>query len=141
MGALEVDMAKILVADVAATNARLVRVLEGRHDMHFASTMEDALKSLKQHAFDLVVCGMDFDESQMIDLLRAVKGVEELANTRFICLRVGIPADEEEQVLKLARFMGACKYIALETVESRADADLLTEIENCLPRSIITGRA
>jgi|SRR5579875_1293691 Response regulator containing a CheY-like receiver domain and a GGDEF domain len=133
-------MAKILVADVAATNARLVRVLEGRHEMHFATTMEEALSTLKERAFDLIICGMDFDESQMIELLRTVKGIEELANTRFICLRVGIPAAEEEQVLKLARFMGACKYIALETIESRADADLLGEIEACLPREIIRSR-
>lgn len=134
-------MAKILVADVAETNARLMRVLQSRHQMYFASKMEEALEKLKEHTFDMVICGMDFDESQMIDLLRAVKGVEELANTRFICLRVGIPADEEEQAMKLARFMGACKYIALETLESRADIDLLKEIEGCLPRSIITGRA
>jgi PleD family two-component response regulator len=133
-------MAKILVADVAATNARLVRVLQGRHEMHFAASMEEALAALKEHVFDMVICGMDFDESQMIDLLRAVKGIEVLANTRFICLRVGIPEREEEQVMKLARFIGACKYIALETVESRTDADLLQEIEGCLPRHIITSR-
>lgn len=63
---------RILVADTPESDRRLTEVLNG-HELAFARTLSEAQRLLAQAGFDLIVIGVQFDDSRMFDLVRHVR--------------------------------------------------------------------
>ena len=68
------EPARVLVADVAEMDEKIRECLPG-HDLTFVRTMWDAMRALRQDGFQLVVIGLEFDESRMLELLQYVRGL------------------------------------------------------------------
>lgn len=80
-------MAKILVAHTADGQDFLANALE-EHTVCYAKTMEEAIRLLNSESFALIVCGMQFDDSRMFDLLRHCKSDPTHRNVPFGCIRL-----------------------------------------------------
>ena len=78
--------ARILVADHAQAFAAFRAALAGNHVLVHVETLEQARQALSTECA-LVVCGCDFDEGRMYDLLRHLKATPELRRLPFLALR------------------------------------------------------
>jgi CheY-like chemotaxis protein len=76
----------ILVADVPPMRKRLSRILDG-HDLHFVTTLDEALRAMQARAFEMLVIGVHFDESRMFDLLRHARLDEKNRGKPIVCVR------------------------------------------------------
>ena len=56
------------------------------HDLSFVRTMHDALSKLRHDGFQLVVIGLDFDESRMLELLQHVRGLPSYKEVPIVCV-------------------------------------------------------
>jgi len=78
--------ARVLVADVPDTDAKIRECLPGR-DLVFVRTLGDAIRALRADGFKLVIIGMHFDESRMFELLQYVKALPEYREVPVICVQ------------------------------------------------------
>jgi DNA-binding NtrC family response regulator len=100
-----------------------------------ASRYEDALAKLSSRDFDLVVCGIYFEETRMFDLVRAVK--RDYPSVPIICCRLGdsaIPPITLEATGIAAKSMGAAGFYDLPIL--RGDPALDREF-----RSVVLAHA
>jgi DNA-binding response OmpR family regulator len=79
-------MSKILVADVPQMDARYAAAFAG-WEVVFVRTFVEAEHALDAARYDLVVIGVYFDDSQMFDLLRAIRGDDAHAEVPILCVR------------------------------------------------------
>ena len=79
-------MKKVLVADVPQLDARYSAALAG-WDIEFARTMGQARQALAGARYDLVAIGVYFDDSQLFDLVRAVRGDARHGEVPIVCVR------------------------------------------------------
>lgn len=75
-----------MVADVPQMDARYAAAFAG-WDVALAHTMAQARQALAGARCDLVVIGAYFDDSQMFDLVRAIRGDEHLGDMPIVCVR------------------------------------------------------
>jgi CheY-like chemotaxis protein len=90
--------AKVLVADIPEMDSTLRDCLPG-HELIFVRTMREAISALRRDGFDLILIGLHFDESRMIELLSHVRGLEKYRDAPVICVQ-GIEVNLPESVLK-----------------------------------------
>jgi hypothetical protein len=69
------------------------------HHLTFVRTMREAILALRRDGFGLIVIGLHFDESRMIELLSYVRGLEKYRDAPVICLQ-GIEVNLPDAVLK-----------------------------------------
>jgi DNA-binding response OmpR family regulator len=79
-------MKKILVADVPQMDGRYSAALAG-WEIAFVRTMSEARHALAASRYDLVAIGVYFDDSQMFDLVRAIRSTDPHAEVPIICVR------------------------------------------------------
>jgi PleD family two-component response regulator len=79
-------MSRILVADVPQMDARYSAALAGR-ELAFVRTMAQARQALADARYDLVAIGVYFDDSQMFELVRAVRNDERQGEVPIVCVR------------------------------------------------------
>ncbi len=72
---------RILIADPPESDRRLADILEG-HELVFVRSLGEALRTLRERRFDLVLVGVHFDESRMFDLM-----CEMTEGTQVVCVR------------------------------------------------------
>jgi DNA-binding NtrC family response regulator len=56
------------------------------HDLTFVRTMVEALRALRHDGFQLVVIGLNFDESRMLELLQYVRSLQAYREVPVICV-------------------------------------------------------
>ncbi len=79
----------ILVADVSETHPRY-RTILGDADLHFVTSLDEAVRRVDASAYHLIVVGVGFDDSRMFDLLRHVRyGGGRNQDTPVACVRSG----------------------------------------------------
>jgi CheY-like chemotaxis protein len=128
--------ARILVAAADHDAERLLRLLGDEHSIVKASSIDAAIAAASSEIFDLIMCGVDFDESRMFELLRAVKQNGRLKPKPFICFRQGqtnLGRASETGLLAAARVAGATCYLNAFNME---DGELLSAVEAYLPEEI-----
>ena len=81
-------MRKILVADVPQMDARYSASLAGL-ELAFVRTLAEASQALADQRYDLVAIGVYFDDSQMFELVRAVRNDETQNEVPIVCVRGG----------------------------------------------------
>lgn len=106
---------KILVAVRSRANERLSFGLSNEFDLTFCDSLKQAKLVLFTARFDLVLCGVNFDDSRMFDLLKFIKKHPYLRQIPFMCIKVF------EGVLHEESFEGARKAAALLDAESFID--------------------
>jgi DNA-binding response OmpR family regulator len=79
-------MKKILVADVPQMDGRYAAALAG-WEIAFVRTLSEARQALAAKRYDLVVTGVYFDDSQMFDLVRAIRSDDAHGELPIICVR------------------------------------------------------
>ncbi|HZS70092.1 MAG TPA: hypothetical protein VFA72_23535 [Burkholderiales bacterium] len=76
---------RVLVADVPEMDEKITQCLPG-HDLTFVRTVYDAIKALRHDGFQLVVIGLEFDESRMLELLQYVRGLPVYKDVPVVCV-------------------------------------------------------
>ena len=79
-------MHPILIADVPSMDARYWAALAG-WSLAFARTMEEARATLAAQRCAAVVIGVYFDDSQMFDLVRAIRADDFQNEVPIVCVR------------------------------------------------------
>jgi len=132
--------ARILIATADQGAERLLRLLGPEHSIVRADSVDKAIVAAQTEIFDLIICGVDFDQSRMFELLRAVKRNGHLKPKPFICFRHSQSAlgkASETGLLTAARVAGATCY--LNSI-GMSDQDLLSAVEAYLPEEIWMDR-
>ena len=129
--------AKILIADTIGGVNQISRLLEDRHQVMVATTMEQAQKTMIKSDFDMIICDTKFDDSRMFELLKTVKKDPAGKSKPFICLRPmlfgnDLSAAIYEGVANAASLLGA-RYI---DGSKTSNDDLVLAIESYLPERI-----
>jgi CheY-like chemotaxis protein len=91
-------MTKVLVADVPEMDQTIRDCLPGQN-LTFVRTMREAISALRRDGFGLILIGLHFDESRMIELLSYVRGLDKYRDAPVICVQ-GIEVNLPESVLK-----------------------------------------
>ena len=79
-------MKKILVADVPQMDGRYSAALAG-WEVAFVRTLSEARQALAAERYDLVAIGVYFDDSQMFDLVRAIRSDATQGKVPIVCVR------------------------------------------------------
>jgi CheY-like chemotaxis protein len=56
------------------------------HDLLFVRSMAEAIRSLRRDGFQLIVIGLEFDESRMLELLQHVRALPTYKEVPVICV-------------------------------------------------------
>lgn len=100
---------------------KVVGVVEAVLPVRHCSTLNEAVQVLEQEPFALVVCGFQFDDSRMFDLLKIVRAHPTMHGLPFIALRVPTQVLTEAALQlssKAALLLGADYCIDLETCDA-----------------------
>jgi hypothetical protein len=81
--------ARILIATADQGAERLLRLLGTEHSTIRAESLDSAILAAEAEIFDLIICGVDFDESRMFELLKAVKRNGHLKPKPFYMFQAG----------------------------------------------------
>ena len=76
---------RVLVAATPEMDEKVRECLPG-HDLTFVRTMYDAISRLRHDGFQLIVIGLDFDESRMLELLQYVRGLPHYKEVPVVCV-------------------------------------------------------
>jgi hypothetical protein len=77
--------AKVLVAAAPETDQRIRDCLPD-HDLTLVRTLQQAVASLRHDGFQLVVIGLEFDESRMLELLQYVRTLSHYKEVPVVCV-------------------------------------------------------
>jgi hypothetical protein len=76
---------RVLAAAIAEMDDKIRGCLPG-HDLTFVRTMYDAISKLRHDGFQLVLIGLEFDESRMLELLQYVRGLSRYKDVPVVCV-------------------------------------------------------
>ena len=131
------DVARILIAATPDDVANLQRILRWQHEFIVVSAVSEALAKLKEQAFDLIMIGVHFDESRMLELLPKIQKTPENADTPIICFctrDTPLTRSMHESIEVASKALGAWIYLDQHeySVNKDADAEMRRIIERCL---------
>lgn len=105
---------QILIAEELATVPTLLEALE-QYQTAVATTVKDARALIADHAFDLAIVGIHFDESRAIELISWMK--DNAADVPIILVQL-MPSDLERPYdktgMSLVKGGAICQYLNLE---------------------------
>jgi DNA-binding response OmpR family regulator len=107
-------MKKILVADVPQMDGRYSAAAAG-WEIAFVRTVSEARQALAAKRYDLVAIGVYFDDSQMFDLVRALRSDDPQGEVPIICVRgrPGFTAITSRTLEVTVKALGADEFIDL----------------------------
>ncbi len=140
---------KVLVASTPNGRNIAQRALAGKYDLKFVSTIEEARRVLagsevngEGSLFDLVVCGVHFDDSRMFELLQHIRTVDHYEELPFLVITAQqsvLPI--EGAVKKGAELLGAYGFLNLYGLpEQEADRQLRHAVEQGFDRPVKVER-
>ena len=125
----------ILLACVQNGYTRLFAILTG-HELTFVTTLADAHTALKAERFNMIMIGVNFDESRMFDLLQHVRADSKYSRVPVVCFR-GIITPATEVKFALEEVELACNAMGANTFfDLMAFPD--NNLGNAAVRNIIT---
>lgn len=105
---------RILLADVPEGCAAVSNAIRNDFEVELAFTRTDAIRILHREQIDLIVCGQQFEDSQMLRFLEHVKANERTRHIPFICCR-SVPTSLREVSMRAMReaceALGAVAYV------------------------------
>lgn len=134
-------MARILIADNEVGTARLERVLSGvPHDIEAVTTFSDALSASANDGFDLIIIGVQFDDSQMYELMQAMKQNRKLKKTPvmgFCNTHTFMSRTNRDSCESGTHALGACDYV---DTTGLSDVEICDRIDDCIAEQKGLGR-
>jgi hypothetical protein len=128
-------MARILIAASEGPGDMLARILHG-HELVRVDTMSLAERLLGEQSFDGIVCTVVFDDSRMLDLLRAVKSSAAWRDIPFVCarLRLSVLASRMalDDVALACRSLGAAAFLNVADYGEDPEPKLRLAIEGLM---------
>src|SRR5262245_44353301 len=112
---------RVLIAGTLPAIETVQHLLGAEVDCVSATSLADALRRLEAHP-DVILCNVRFDESRMIDLLRAAKAEPATRDTPFVCFRLtplSLAMRKAVEVTVLA--LGAMAFVDLSSLDQDAD--------------------
>jgi DNA-binding NtrC family response regulator len=86
---------------------------------------KEATQALSLNYFDLILCTIDFDDSQMISLLLFMRLQAEPVRTHFLCVQLHPTSSEIVDCVRLCyEAFGAAGFVEIENMDD-AGAELL----------------
>lgn len=136
-------MANILIAAGAHGTNRMREILAPEHLLSFAKTMQEALDFAPN--CDLMVCGLEFDESRMFDFLREVNRDASLLKKPRVCVRF-IATNTPDNVIGglevAARAVGANALLDVPSLDDEFGANEANEkIREAMELALRDGRS
>ena len=107
-------MKKILVADVPHMDGRYGGAFRDC-EVRFVRTMAEARQALAQGGYSLVAVGVYFDDSQMFDLIRAIREERREETLPILCVRghPGFTAVTTRTLEVAVKTLGANEFVDL----------------------------
>lgn len=107
-------MKKILVADVPHMDGRYAGAFQDC-ELRFVRTVGEARQALAQGGYSLVAVGVYFDDSQMFDLIRAIRQEGGEGAVPILCVRghPGFTAVTSRTLEVAVKTLGANEFIDL----------------------------
>jgi len=103
------------------------------HDLTFVRTMYDAIRKLRHDGFQLIVIGLDFDESRMLELLQYVRSLAGYRDVPVVCVHAE-QMNLSEAVLKnidvAVKALGGLGFLNLAdgAINYKQDCSLLDQV-------------
>lgn len=128
---------------------KVVGLVEAVLPIRHCCTLNEAVHALAQEQFALVVCGFQFDDSRMFELLKIVRAHPTMHGLPFIALRVPTQVLTEAALQlssKAALLLGADYCIDLDTCdeldgEAQAQARFQQLIRDALAQRAVVAQA
>jgi hypothetical protein len=122
-------MKKILVADVPQMDGRYTSALAD-WEVRFVRTMGEARQALAGARYGLVAIGVYFDDSQMFDLVRALRADRVYREVPIVCVRgrAGFAVVSSRTLEVTLKALGADEFIDLLDVADEASVDTLRAV-------------
>lgn len=76
---------RVLVASVPETDENIRQCLPD-HELVFVRTLQQAMSALRHDGFQLVVIGLEFDESRMLELLQHIRSLAHYKEVPVVCV-------------------------------------------------------
>lgn len=111
---------KLLVASTPDGQYIAQHALSENYDLQFASTLREAeqlLSAYKKQEISMILAGVHFDESRMIELLQYVRTQDHLDNLPFLAFQA-VPSaiSMESTVVDMAKMLGCCDFVVLHSI-------------------------
>ncbi|MDB5824564.1 MAG: hypothetical protein JWR21_3268 [Herminiimonas sp.] len=136
--------ARILCGVLPDSIIRRSDVLQPLYDVTFVTTLDEAHTALASINFDLIICGVHFDDGQMPLLLQHCKSDRRLNAVPFVGFRVRggrLPESTYVHVREMTTLLGGVYVDLVHWIDSRgleaALSDLKAEIATLLRHNIV----
>jgi hypothetical protein len=80
--------ARLLLADIQTGQILLRSALVG-YECFSAGTFAEGMRLMKEDGFDMVICGVHFDDSRMLEFFQEIRKQPDHAKTKLIAFRAG----------------------------------------------------
>ena len=133
---------RILVAVAEDSTEKIVELLGDGFQLQLAKTVQHAHTLLKQSQFDLIVCGVRFDDSRLLDLLQQCKSDPQLASIPFLCMRVlrgKLSLDCLRDIVLASSALGAAGFFDVEQCDRDVGPEATATEYRKLVRSLLEG--
>lgn len=112
---------RILVASTPDGQHRAQQALSQKYDLQFVSTVREAESLLTDYghgAFDLIICGIHFDDSRIFELLEFVRHTDDFDNLPFLVIQAQHgDMSVMASVKSTAQTLGACGFVELQNLQ------------------------
>jgi CheY-like chemotaxis protein len=134
---------RVLIADVTEAVTVLSAALGNDIEVMAASEVDDALRQARRGA-DLVITGIHFADSQMLDLVRAIKADPRIGALPVVCVRLigpGRPPTHLAHLPRVLEALGTVEYVDLAgLIESLGREPALCEFVDRIRVRLDAGR-
>jgi PleD family two-component response regulator len=118
------DRGLVLLADVPEGTEHIKRLLSPSHDLVMVHNLAAAMRLVENVDFDAIVAGIHFDDSRMIELLKAVRAEKRYDDKPFIVVRIlptTLQPGMEANSKQMATVLGATAYLTLDDAQIQAN--------------------
>jgi DNA-binding NarL/FixJ family response regulator len=129
---------RILVAAAAEGQRAILANVPRYYVIRTAATMEEAARQVEELDFHIILVGIFFDDANMFELLRLIRGSTRNKSTPVVCVRSSLSpfAHETNPVVEQAlKVLGAQSFIDLSSASTDDLAKFRTFLEETLSRA------
>jgi DNA-binding NtrC family response regulator len=121
----------VLIADTEVPAEFIRQAIEKRFPLATCvHTFNDAVDALATGTFGLIICGLHFDESRMMELLWRVKELPEYKDVPFLCVRMLEAHHEISQSVKSTHeALGAAGFLEVSEMNAVGAKLLIEELD------------
>lgn len=123
----------VLIADLPEPAEFARRALIGDYTPICVHSFDDAIDAVTNSQFSLIICGLHFDESRMMELLWKVKQLPSYEVVPFLCIQT-LEAHPEttDSVKTVHEALGAAGFVEIPDLDGNGASILRREVEGLI---------